>query len=128
MMAPESSILASTKAALGMTEDYKAFDQQIIMHINSIFSILQQMGVGPKKGFAIKDDSTFWSDYTDNELELQMVQSYMYCRVRILFDPPMNASLLDALKTQYQELEWRLNVAVDPGKKDVDVDESLDQG
>lgn len=117
MMAPESSILASTKAALGMTEDYKAFDPQIIMHINSIFSILQQMGVGPKEGFAIKDDSTFWSDYTDNELELQMVQSYMYCRVRILFDPPMNASLLDALKTQYQELEWRLNVAVDPGKK-----------
>ena len=124
MMAPESSILASTKAALGMTEDYKAFDQQIIMHINSIFSILQQMGVGPKEGFAIKDDSTFWSDYTDNDLELQMVQSYMYCRVRILFDPPINASLLDALKTQYQELEWRLNVAVDPGKKDVDVDGS----
>lgn len=124
MMAPESSILVSTKAALGMTEDYKAFDPQIIMHINSIFSILQQMGVGPKEGFSIKDDSTFWSEYTENEAELQMVQSYMYCRVRILFDPPMNASLLDALKTQYQELEWRLNVAVDPGKKEVDADGS----
>ena len=105
------SILTSIKKLLGISEDYEHFDQDIIMHINSVFMILTQMGVGPAEGFRIEDDSTTWSDFTSDLKVLESVKSYMYLKVRLLFDPPTSSSVLDSTNRLISELEWRLNVA-----------------
>lgn len=105
------SILTSIKKLLGITEDYEHFDQDIIMHINSVFMILTQMGVGPADGFHIEDDSATWSDFTSNLEVLESVKSYMYLKVRLLFDSPTSSSVLDSTNRLISELEWRLNVA-----------------
>lgn len=104
------SILNGTKKILGIEESYTAFDADVLMHINSIFSVLNQLGIGPDNGFAIEDASSTWDDYLDGDLRLNSIKSYVYLRVRILFDPPMTAYLVTAMKEQIQELEWRLNV------------------
>ena len=105
------SILTSIKKLLGISEDYEHFDQDIIMHINSVFMILTQMGVGPADGFRIEDDSAIWSDFTSDLKVLESVKSYMYLKVRLLFDPPTSSSVLDSTNRLINELEWRLNVA-----------------
>lgn len=105
------SILTSIKKLLGITEDYEHFDQDIIMHINSVFMILTQMGVGPADGFRIEDDSETWSDFTSDLKVLESVKSYIYLKVRLLFDPPTSSSVLDSTNRLISELEWRLNVA-----------------
>lgn len=110
----DESILDSVKNALGIVTEYRYFDSQILMHINSVFTILQQLGVGPSDGFSIEDESAIWSDFLEDTSSLRLVQSYMYLRVRMLFDPPTNSFLMDSMKQQVQEYEWRLNVAVDP--------------
>jgi len=110
------SILYSVKKVLGIPEDYSYFDLDIIMHINSTFMILSQLGVGPDEGFSITDDSTLWTDYLGQSSNLNLVKSYVYLKVRMLFDPPNSGALMDALKQQINEFEWRLNVAVDPKK------------
>lgn len=107
------SILTSIKKLLGITEEYTHFDADIIMHINSAFMVLNQLGVGPANGFFIEDDSTTWSEYLGDPTELQLVKSYMYMKVRMMFDPP-TGSVLTSMKEQINEFEWRLNVAVDP--------------
>lgn len=104
------SILNSVKKMLGLDADYDAFDTEIIIHINSVFMILQQLGVGPETGFAITDASTVWTDYIENVVFLSLVKSYMYLKVRMLFDPPQNSALLEAMNSQIAEFEWRLNV------------------
>ena len=109
------SILVSVKKLLGLDASYTEFDTDIIIHINSVFSILQQLGVGPDNGFAITGDSETWSQYTNSKLEIRDVISYMYMRVKMLFDPPTNSSILNSYKDMINEFEWRLNVAVDPG-------------
>lgn len=114
-MATTDSILVSTKKLLGLDESYTEFDPDIIMHINSTFSVLQQLGVGPEEGFSITDDSAVWSDFTNNN-EIQLVISYMYISVRLLFDPPTNSSILKSYQDIQKEYEWRLNVAVDTGR------------
>jgi hypothetical protein len=110
----EESILKSIKKMLGITEEYTHFDTDIIMHINSVFMILQQLGVGPSDGFYIEDDSHTWSDYLADPTQLHAVRSYVYLKVRLLFDPPANSSHINAIDKQISEFEWRLNVAVDP--------------
>lgn len=105
------SILTSIKKLLGITEEYEHFDQDIIMHINSVFMILTQMGVGPEEGFSIEDDSASWSDFTSNAKVLESVKSYIYLKVRLLFDPPASSSVMDSMNRMISELEWRLNVA-----------------
>ena len=109
------SILNSIKKLLGITTEYEHFDQDIIMHINSVFVILNQMGVGPDNVYYITDATQTWDQFID-EAKLNMVKSYMYLKVRLLFDPP-TGSVQDAIKNQIAELEWRLNVAVDPKKE-----------
>lgn len=109
------SILQSVKKMLGIIPDYTNFDDDIIMHINSVFMILQQLGVGPKEGFAISDQFTVWTDYIKDPVKLQMVKSYMALRVRLLFDPPASSAHMESIKQQIAEFEWRMNVAVDPG-------------
>lgn len=109
------SILNTIKKLLGLSSDYTEFDTDIIIHINSVFSILQQLGVGPENGFSISDASTTWSSYTNNDKQINDVITYVYLKVRLLFDPPVNSSILNAQKELISELEWRLNVAVDDG-------------
>lgn len=107
----EQSILTSTKKILGIAEDYTVFDQDIITHINSAFSTLTQLGVGPATGFMINDADDIWSDFIDVEVEFQYnsIKSYIFLRVRYLFDPPSTSYLITAVERQIQELEWRLN-------------------
>jgi len=112
------SILTSVKKMLGIAEDYEHFDDDIVMHINSVFLILYQLGVGPDTGFTISNKYANWSSFTDNEILLEAVKSYMYLKVRMLFDPPTSGSVMEAMKSLISEYEWRLNVLVDP--KDVD--------
>ena len=115
MPAPTDSILNSVKKLLGLDPSYTEFDQDIILHINSVFSVLQQLGVGPAEGFSITDNTTGWSSFTDNNKEIQNVVSYMYISVRLLFDPPTNSTILKSYQDLQKEYEWRLNVAVDTG-------------
>lgn len=110
----ENSILTSVKKLLGIAEDYDEFDTDIIIHINSVFVTLQQLGVGPDEGFSISDSSTTWSDYLSNNKLLNNVISYMGLKVKMLFDPPTNSSILSSYERTIQELEWRINVMVDP--------------
>jgi len=107
------SILTSVKKVLGIGEEYEHFDVDIIMHINSTFSVLTQLGVGPKKGFSISDKETTWDEYIEDDLKLNDVKSYMYQKVRLMFDPPTMSALLESLNQQIKELEWRLNVAAE---------------
>lgn len=107
------SILTSIKKMLGIIEEDESFDIDIIIHINSAFSILTQLGVGPEEGFAIRDKTTLWTEFID-DIRLENVRSYVYLKVRQVFDPPTNSAVLDAISRQISELEWRMNVTVDP--------------
>ncbi len=112
------SILTSIKKLLGITEEYTLFDPDIIIHINSAFMVLGQLGVGPANGYTISDASAVWSDFIGDETNIEAVKTYVYLKVRMMFDPPQSSAVMDAIKTQISELEWRLNVAVDPGEKE----------
>lgn len=108
------SILTSIKKLLGITEEYTHFDTDIIMHINSVFADLTQMGVGPSKGFTIWDSNAIWDDFVSDSLLLQSVKSYMYLRVKLLFDPgSVGSSTLAAYERQISQWEWRLNIAAE---------------
>ena len=87
------------------------------MHINSAFSSLTQLGVGPQDGFFIKDETDLWTDFIQDDKRLEFVKTYIYLKVKLVFDPPLSSSVLDAMNRQINELEWRLNVAVDSGTR-----------
>lgn len=108
------SILGSIKKLLGITEEYDVFDKDRIMHINSVFFVLTQLGVGPAEGFFIQDETAVWDDFIPCGANLEAVKSYVYLKVRLLFDPPQSSALTEAINRQISEFEWRLNVAVDP--------------
>lgn len=105
------SILNSIKKMLGPSEEYDYFDPDIIIHINSAFMILNQMGVGPDEGFSITDESAVWSDFIPDNKIIELVKSYVYFKVKIMFDPPDRSVVADAINRTISELEWRLNVA-----------------
>lgn len=107
------SILTSTKKALDIPEDYTVFDQNIIMHINSVFSTLTQLGIGPDEGFAIENDTSTWTHFLAGNAKFNFVKTYMYLRVRMLFDPPATSFLIDALNKQREELEWRITAEIE---------------
>lgn len=111
------SILVSIKKLLGIAEDYNHFDADIIMHINTVFMILMQLGVGPTSGFSILDDSAVWSDFLPTGQQLESVKTYMYLRVKMMFDPPQSGTVTQSTENLIKELEFRLNVEVDPEKK-----------
>lgn len=114
MAAVPNSILDTTKKALGVDADNTEFDIDILMHINSVFSTLQQLAVGPPDGFMIEDSSKLWSDFLgDKALLINSVKTLMYLQVRMWFDPPTTSFDLTAKKEQILEIQWRLNVAVD---------------
>jgi len=110
----DESILDSIKKLLGFTPEYKQFDQDIIIHINTYLGVLNQMGVG-KKGFYIEDYEPTWSDFVDGHtVSLHEVKTYVYLRVKMVFDPPSSSLVSEAINKNIDELGWRLNVKVDP--------------
>ena len=105
------SILTSIKKMLGLTEEYKHFDVDIVAHINSTFRVLHQLGVGPSKAFRITDADATWSDFIAEDCEgFDEVKTYVYQRVKMLFDPPLSSAHMSALKESIAEFEWRLQV------------------
>lgn len=106
------SILNSIKDAVGVEETETAFDAQLLMHTNSVFFTLYQLGIGPKTPFRIEDDSSTWSDFDAIE-DVELVRSYVELKVRLLFDPPATATMYDAFDKQCKELEWRLTIVSD---------------
>lgn len=107
------SILTSIKKLLGIAEDYEHFDQDIIMHINTVLAILTQLGVGPETGFSIADKSTKWSEFISNKLYFEPIKTYVYLKVKLLFDPPQSSIVLEATNRMISELEFRLNAAAE---------------
>ena len=107
------SILTSIKKMLGIAEEYEHFDPDIIMHINSVFMDLAQLGVGPAEGFTIEDDTSVWTDFLPDNNKFEAVKSYMHLRVKILFDPPSSSAVMEAMKREIDKWEWRLNVAAE---------------
>lgn len=110
----ETSILDSIKKLLGIPSEVTEFDTDILIHINSVFSILTQLGVGPSSGFSIEDSSAEWSDFIGDDARLSDVKSFVYLKTRLLFDPPASSAAMDAMNRMAGELEWRINVSVDP--------------
>ena len=104
------SILDSTKKILGLAPEYDVFDVDIITHINTAFFTLNQLGIGPAEGFSILDRTSTWAWFTEGRANLNSVKTYVYLRVRLLFDPPQTSFAISAMEKQIQELEWRLNV------------------
>ncbi len=109
-MAMEQSILKSTKKVLGIEASYTAFDLDVLTYINSAFSTLTQLGIGPAIGFSIEDDTAVWGAFLGSDLQLSSVKSYVYLKVRLIFDPPQTSYHMQAIQDQIRELEWRLNV------------------
>ena len=107
------SILTSIKKLLGMDADYTAFDTDVIIHINSALAILFQLGVGPDKGFRIRDDSATWQDFVGDDARLDDVKDYVYLKVKLLFDPPSSSAAIQSTESLISEIEWRLNVAAE---------------
>lgn len=103
------SILTSIKKLLGLEKNYKHFDPDITMHINSVFMILEQLGVGPS--FFIEDETSVWTDYVSDTTEIEGIKTYVYLKVKLLFDPPLSSAVMEAMKQSINEFEWRLNVA-----------------
>lgn len=107
------SILTSIKKLLGISEEYEHFDADLIMHINSVFMILTQLGVGPSEGFRITDESEIWTDFISEPARIDLVKSYMHLKVKLLFDPPSSSAVIESMNRMITEFEWRLNVAAD---------------
>lgn len=107
------SILTSIKKLLGIHEDDESFDADIMVHINTVFMILNQLGVGPKSGFRIQDASTTWDEYITDEDDLDSVKTYIYLKVKLIFDPSASSVVTQAIKENIAELEWRINTSVE---------------
>lgn len=111
------SILTSIKKLLGIEKEYEHFDPDIIMHINSVFTDLTQIGVGPAEGFIIEDDTSVWEEFIGNQIiSIESVKTYTYLRVKLVFDPPLSSAVIASMERQIEKLEWRINVAVETGE------------
>lgn len=104
------SILNDTKKILGFEEDDTGFDLDIMTHINSALVTLEQIGIGPDGGFLIEDATATWDDFIEGDVRLNSVKTYLYLKVRLLFDPPATSFHLAAMKEQIEQIEWRLSV------------------
>lgn len=104
-----NSILNTTKKILGLGSEYTAFDLDIITFINTALSTLTQLGVGPSESIQITDAEDEWSELEVDKATLNIVKTYIFLRVRLLFDPPSTSYLIESSKKQLEEYEWRLN-------------------
>lgn len=107
------SILTSIKKLLGINAEYKHFDDDLIIHINSVFMILNQMGVGPSEGFSIRDDSAKWNDFIADSVNIESVKSYIHLKVKMFFDPPTQTAVSQSYTSLISELENRLHMEAD---------------
>ena len=114
----EESILKTIKQLIGCPDDFEQFDLDLIVHINSAFATLTHLGVGPKEGYRIIGADNVWSEFEDNAQKLSLIKDYVYIKTRLLFDPPTSGSLMDSLKEQLKEMEWRLYMLYDPISED----------
>lgn len=116
----KSSILLSIKKLLGISDFDDSFNTDIILHINSVLSILRQLGVGKDTDFVVTGNDETWDDFLDESLiaDQRMVTSYVYQKVRLLFDPPTNSFTIEAIKQSIAEMEWRLSVSADKKKEE----------
>lgn len=111
------SILLTIRKLIGPGGDHEFFDDDYIIHINSVMMILRQLGVGPASGYRITGATETWSDYLGSQIDmLESVRTYIYLKVKKIFDPPASGTMASAMDSMIDELEWRLNVAVDPGE------------
>lgn len=102
------SILNTIKKMLGIDADYTQFDTDIIVHINTVLMALTQMGIGPDTGFSIADETSTWSDFIEDMSKVEGIKTYIYIKVKTVFDPSGSAAVTDALTRRAEELEWRL--------------------
>ncbi|MBP5588942.1 MAG: hypothetical protein J6X26_00210 [Bacteroidales bacterium] len=109
------SILNSVKEMLGLDPEDTVYDTEIIAHVNAVFMHLMQIGVGPKEGFQITGDTETWNDFHNGRIDLGALKTYIWTRVKILFDPPSSSFVLDAQKNLGDEMEWRLYANEDTG-------------
>lgn len=111
----EESILNSIKKMLGLASEYTTFDTDIVIHINSVFATLYQLGVGPDDGFRITDASTVWNEYLQDSKKFDAVKTYIYLKVRLLFDPPSSSAISATFERMISEYEFRLRVEAEHG-------------
>ena len=114
------NILQSIKKMLGPSGNYEYFDTDLIIHINTVLFILTQMGVGPAKGFSIKDGSETWENFVSDIEKLEAVKTYVYLKVKLIFDPPQSSIVKSAIDETIKELEFCLNVEADSNREEVD--------
>lgn len=107
------SILTSIKKMLGIIEECTDFDTDIIIHINTTFGILSQIGAGPSNGFSISDKTAVWTDFIGDQTNLEFVKTYVYLKVKMVFDPPASSSIEKTYKELILELESRISITVD---------------
>ena len=107
-MVEKTSILFTIKKMLGIDENYDVFDTDIVVFINSAMMTLQQIGVGPVEGFRVTDRNQTWSEFLPSKKMMEATKTYIYLCVKMVFDPPSNSYVMDAMKQQKEELEWRL--------------------
>lgn len=105
-----NSILTTVKKMLGLDSDYEAFDVDIIIGINSALMTLTQVGVGPRKGFSIRDSTETWEDFVGDRKDLEAIKTFVYLRTKLIFDPPTNSFTIEAMERQAEEYLWRINV------------------
>lgn len=110
-----SSILQDVKKQCGITPEYTHFDDVLIMHINTAIMTLNQLGVGVPN-FTVTSAEDDWDDLVGSFTDVGGVKTYVGSKVRMLFDPPQASAHANALEKNITELEWRLNVAVDPSQ------------
>ena len=103
------SILESIKKLLGIPKDYTAFDVDVIMHINTAFAILNQLGLGPEGGYGIEGYDDVWDDYIVS-YNMSMIKTFIYLKVRLAFDPPSSTALIESMQRTLDELTWRLEL------------------
>lgn len=119
------SILNTIKKLIGLDKDYGAFDLDLVVAINSSFTILRQLGVGPTYEYTISGPDETWSDFFANAKQISLAKSYIYLRARLLFDPPASGPLLDAIKQEISEFEWRLTIQAETETDSVNPDEPI---
>lgn len=119
-----NSILKTIKKLLGIGAEYEHFDQDIVMHINTVLMTLTQLGVGPSEGFSIEDDTSEWTDFIQDTVKIEAVKSYVFLKVKLLFDPPASSVVVEAMNRSIDECEWRIKLAVEEAAKTQDQEET----
>lgn len=110
----EESILKTIKQLIGCPDGFEQFDLDLTIHINSAFATLTQLGVGPKEGYRITGPDNVWSEFEEDAQKSNLIKDYVYIKTRLLFDPPTSSALMDSLKEQLKEMEWRLYIMYYP--------------